>query len=203
VGSYGVKLAAAHRRVSGTSSVPEILRTANKASSSSGSREVSVTAIAPPSERWVYESLDMGEECTWTDKQRRRYNIHIPRQTLREILLTTLTHPEHVEWGKQLVGMKDEDECVHVTFADGTETRCSVIVGADGIYSNVRRYLLSLSSDTSCCDSFQSINSIQFHYLGLVVILGISPLHLHCTHTSLHMDGEPISGRHQVQVTDF
>jgi 2-polyprenyl-6-methoxyphenol hydroxylase-like FAD-dependent oxidoreductase len=46
-----------------------------------------------------------------------------------------------VEYGKQLVGVRDSGESVTATFADGSTAVADILVGADGIHSTVRRLI--------------------------------------------------------------
>lgn len=110
--------------------------------------------------------------------------MHIPRQRLRELLLKDVP-PSIIQWNKKLVRFEDaksphsalpqhvppqrndNNENVKLHFEDGSLHECSVVVGADGIFSTVRQLLLgdpSLPPDP------------RLNYLGLMVILGISPL---------------------------
>lgn len=96
-----------------------------------------------------------------------RYNLHITRQDLRKVLMDNLD-PSTVIWGKQFQNYEITKEGdVAVKFSDETEHTCSFLVGADGIYSGVRKQKLA------------SVNQkFPLRYLGIIVILGIAP----CTH---------------------
>ena len=93
-----------------------------------------------------------------------RYNIHIPREAVRAALVNALA-PGTIVWGARLESL--EDSCgpagVRLTFADGREARADVAVGADGIFSVVRR--LKLLRDPA-----------PLRYLSLMVILGRAAL---------------------------
>jgi 2-polyprenyl-6-methoxyphenol hydroxylase-like FAD-dependent oxidoreductase len=95
----------------------------------------------------------------------RRQNVHIARQALRYELLQALQ--EQVQWGFQLKGLKETDNNVELTFAhaDGKEIAetADVVVGADGIRSTVRSFLVEETQT-------------PLQYLGCLVILGICPL---------------------------
>lgn len=94
-------------------------------------------------------------------------NVHIARQSLRLALLEQLGGKNAVQWGHQLMDFKvSESEGVELHFQVGEEVRTAkadLVVGADGIYSTVRRLLIG--------EDFTPL-----HYLGCIVILGICPL---------------------------
>ena len=108
------------------------------------------------------------------DAQRR--NAHIPRQDLRKGLLEALP-ASTVHWGKRLerVEVRTGASSAPVTnaaardgvvlhFADGTSALADVAVGADGIWSTMRRHLLPDPAERS-----------SLRYLGVVVVLGRAP----------------------------
>ncbi|MGW4112728.1 FAD-dependent oxidoreductase [Actinosynnema sp. NPDC004786] len=64
----------------------------------------------------------------------------VSRITLREVLLTGLD--DVVEFGRRFTRYEHVDGRVAVHFADGTSTRCDVLVGADGANSAVRAQYL-------------------------------------------------------------
>lgn len=97
----------------------------------------------------------------------KRTNVHIARQSLRLALLEQLGGHDAVQWGHQLVGFKEcEGEGVDLSFQVNGEmksAKADLVVGADGIYSSVRRLLIG-----------EDITPLR--YLGCMVILGICPL---------------------------
>jgi len=99
-------------------------------------------------------------------KSPKRTNVHIARQSLRLSLLEQLGGGDAVQWGHQLVELKDcGDAGVDLRFQVSGEikqARADLVVGADGIRSAVRRLLIG--EDT------------PLRYLGCIVILGICPL---------------------------
>ncbi len=97
----------------------------------------------------------------------KRTNIHIARQSLRLALLKQLGKQDIVQWGHQLIDIKNsEDKGVELSFMVNGEikkTKTDLVVGADGIRSTVRKLLIG--EDTT-----------PLRYLGCMVILGICPL---------------------------
>jgi len=133
-----------------------------------------------------------------------RQNHHIPRQVLREMLLTNTESCKDpvggISWSKVLVGLKcGEAGKVHLSFKDGSEDSVDVLVGADGIFSSVRDQLdmklpvdsslrrvhnitsvrdqldMKLPVDSSLRRVHNITSNSPLRYLGLMVILGISP----------------------------
>jgi salicylate hydroxylase len=97
----------------------------------------------------------------------RRTNVHIARQSLRLALLQQLGGHDTVQWGHQLLDVKEcETAGVDLSFdvaGKMKHAKADLVVGADGIRSSVRRLLIG--EDTS-----------PLRYLGCIVILGICPL---------------------------
>ena len=97
----------------------------------------------------------------------RRTNVHIARQSLRLALLEQLGGHDAVQWGHQLVDVKEcEGDGVDLSFdvaGKMKHAKADLVVGADGIRSSVRSLLIG--EDTS-----------PLRYLGCIVILGICPL---------------------------
>ncbi|HEY1041316.1 MAG TPA: FAD-dependent monooxygenase [Candidatus Paceibacterota bacterium] len=103
---------------------------------------------------------------TWVQKTGRK-NVHIARQTLRSLLLQEVETPESIQWGHKLLNISPtQTGAMELTFQAGDQqktTHADVVVGADGIYSMVRK--LTLGEDAT-----------PLQYLGCIVILGICPL---------------------------
>lgn len=97
----------------------------------------------------------------------KRTNVHIARQLLRLALLEQLGGHDAVQWGHQLVGVKQgEGEGVNLSFQVAGKMKSAsadLVVGADGIRSSLRSLLIG--EDVS-----------PLRYLGCIVILGICPL---------------------------
>ena len=100
-------------------------------------------------------------------KSPKRTNIHIARQSLRLALLEQLGGNNAVQWGHQLVDLKEsENGGVDITFeVDGKmkTTNAELVVGADGVRSSVRKLI------------FGEV-ATPLRYLDCIVILGICKL---------------------------
>eukprot|EP00808_Paulinella_micropora_P027725 g2471.t1 len=84
-----------------------------------------------------------GVDPTYDNARQNKKKVHLPRTALRELMLQRLA-PDTVRWGKQLLGfhlVEDGEEQLELTFQDGSRERCGLLVGADGIFSTVRRVL--------------------------------------------------------------
>jgi 2-polyprenyl-6-methoxyphenol hydroxylase-like FAD-dependent oxidoreductase len=97
----------------------------------------------------------------------KRKNVHISRQALRLALLEQLGAHNAVQWGHRLVCFKQcEDKSIELSFQVNGEmknAKADLVVGADGIRSVVRSFLIG-----------EDITPLR--YLGYVVILGICSL---------------------------
>lgn len=97
----------------------------------------------------------------------KRINVHIPRQSLRQALLTQLDNGDIVRWGHRLVSFKEcDDKSLELSFQVNGElktTKADLLIGADGIRSIVRSLIIGE-------------DKTPLHYLGYMVILGICSL---------------------------
>ena len=104
-----------------------------------------------------------------------RQNVHLARQSLRNILLKQLKETD-VKWKKRLENMSAVDNGINISFDDGSNAHHSVVVACDGIYSNVRSVLEnSIPADDVASRKMYSLNNNRMNYLGVMVILGIAP----------------------------
>lgn len=93
--------------------------------------------------------------------KKRRHNVHISRQNLRESLMKRVD-PDYISWGHKLCDYSYSDSVsggVNLLFENGSRAHADIVVAADGIYSAVRS---------------KAFPTPDLNYLGLVVILGIS-----------------------------
>ncbi|KAI0772508.1 FAD/NAD-P-binding domain-containing protein [Trametes elegans] len=71
-------------------------------------------------------------------------NMTFHRGELQEVFFEHLRSPERVHLGKRVVSYTQPSDCtskIEIQFQDGTTATCDVLVGADGIKSNVRKAL--------------------------------------------------------------
>ncbi len=101
------------------------------------------------------------------NKPPKRINVHIPRQSLRQALLDQLGDENKVQWGHQLISFTQScDQQIELCFETNgkkTHVKADLLVGADGIYSTVRRGLIGEAAT-------------PLEYIGYMVILGICSL---------------------------
>lgn len=96
----------------------------------------------------------------------RRTNMHIARQSLRLALLKQLGGDDDVQWGHQLIDFAPNENGVDLNFQVNGEIKnhkADLVVGADGIRSSVRRFIIG-----------EDVTPLR--YLDCIVILGICPL---------------------------
>ena len=133
------------------------------------------------------DPMDASNSNTQKAPQRRRQNIHIARQALRHELFLAATANECavrkntdstvdsiIKWNHHLLKYDEMENGVALTFAvsgenqspDRTVTEyADIVVGADGIRSQVRQQFFGSENDAA-----------QLRYLNCIVILGICPL---------------------------
>ena len=123
-----------------------------------------------------------------------RKNMHLPRQALRRVLLERLS-PGTVHWGKKFTNYS-ETVCpsspgVELEFEDGGRMSFDLVVGADGIFSSVRRAKL-VEADQQ---------RYPLRYLGVFVILGICDGNSHplCDHKVFQV----VDGTTRIYVMPF
>lgn len=113
----------------------------------------------------------------------KRKNIHIPRQTLRSLLLDNLQGSDSIKWGHTLTSFSNNTtgpiELVFTTKNGEQVAHADLLVGADGIRSKVRELLVTNEKT-------------PLQYLGVIVILGICPLELLTDATSPLLDSETV-----------
>ena len=137
-------------------------------------------------------------------------NVHLPRQALRRALLKRLA-PGTAVWGAKFSGYRETTALeksggggrVFLTFEDGT-TRgpFDLLVGADGIFSRVRRQKMG-ANDAGAEGTNENgagtprerlrLDPFPLRYLGVLVVLGICRGNAHplCSHKVFQVvDGE-------------
>ncbi len=180
-----------------------------------------------------------GEDVTFSTNAEIRHNIHLPRQRLRALLLNALP-PGTVRWGVTVDDFEEIEESndkeqidddnsngdsgggggcggsdgggVRLTLSTKEVVNCAVLVGADGIFSNVRklkaakRHRKVMNTDTipAVLDNNSLLPDEPLVYLGCIVILGYASItHPLFSHRIVQvLDGAnriytmPFSGRH-------
>ena len=86
-------------------------------------------------------------------------NLFICRSELQKKLLSSLKRTQII-WGKRCQRVVSNDHNVTLTFSDGEEISCDLLIAADGVYSTIRRQLF---------------NQFQLDYTGYLTIGGIIP----------------------------
>ena len=134
---------------------------------------------------------------TWGNDKKsspKRQNVHIARQALRYQLLEALGGSQAVEWNCQLQDMSvehDDHGKMELVFKQKQQTgtpankesetfrvKADVIVGADGIRSTVRQFLVG--------------DVTPLRYLGCLVMLGICSASEISPNSSVLLDGETV-----------
>lgn len=98
-------------------------------------------------------------------KQPKRQNVHIARQALRYQLWRAAGN-DNIRWNHRLSSFVETKEGVDLSFTVGDKivsSQADIVVGADGIRSQVRQQLVGASKT-------------PLRYLGCIVVLGICPL---------------------------
>lgn len=73
----------------------------------------------------------------------------IDRGVLRELLLSAV-HPSNVHWNSDLVRIEDGSQGrKRLVFADGESASTDIVIGADGAWSRVRKYLVPIVPEYS------------------------------------------------------
>ncbi len=132
------------------------------------------------------------------EKTTKRKNVHIARQTLRLLLLQQLGNSKSLKWGHKLIGLSDnESGKVDLRFQAGEKqeiAEADLVVGADGIYSVVRKLLIAEEK-------------MPLNYLGCIVILGICPLKSLADITSPLFDSatvfQTVNGHERIYVMPY
>ncbi len=126
-----------------------------------------------------------------------RKNVHVPRQTLRAALIDQLDTTT-IRWNHKLTNLvQTTADKVTLTFTVGKKTTtetADLVVGADGIRSVVRKFVIGE-------------DKTPLEYLGCIVILGITPLASLTESQSTLLDGATVfqtaNGHERIYVMPY
>ena len=96
---------------------------------------------------WVSRMWDTGEILAsqplkdFSDAHYGASYITIHRGDMHGMLVTTVA-PGTIRFGKRLIGLDQDATSVTMEFADGSTARADIVIGADGIHSYVREWML-------------------------------------------------------------
>lgn len=77
---------------------------------------------------------------TWSAEKTGHGHMRVRRADLQDVLLQALQEEGiQVQYNKQLVAIKENDDGVAVTFSDSTTYTADILLGCDGIHSSVRK----------------------------------------------------------------
>ena len=65
--------------------------------------------------------------------------VTLGRSDLSRLLFDKIKDATEVIFGDEIVGLQEHADCVQVQFRHGSERRFDLVIGADGLHSNVRR----------------------------------------------------------------
>jgi salicylate hydroxylase/6-hydroxynicotinate 3-monooxygenase len=126
----------------GIQQTPNALRIHRRLGTEQRMREVAFAAPAGVSREWdtgkVTNELELGEAIE------RRYGtpyLFLHRADLHAIIESVLP-PGIVAFGRKLTGLEQDAQHVTLAFADGTRASAHGVIGADGVHSVVRSWML-------------------------------------------------------------
>ena len=102
------------------------------------------------------ESAEEGQKLT---------NLRVPRGVVRDILLRSIP-PEWIRWGATLKDFVEDSDGVDVILDNGDVIRATVLVGADGVRSGVRK----------ASGAAADLKSGELRYLGVALCTGFTDL---------------------------
>ena len=105
-----------------------------------------IQALSFPSSHMVFRNAQGKTLGTLRFGSRERYDYEmcmLPRAVLHEALLAEM-EDANIKWGMRVVGIKElEQGGIVLEYADGTMETADLVIGADGVRSVVKDYLLS------------------------------------------------------------
>lgn len=103
-------------------------------------------------------------EVTYVPKKNKKYNLHISRTNLRNILYDEFMKiSNNVKFNYKLNTLKKTDNGkINISFLNGETVEADLVIGCDGINSVTRKF------------KYSPINDVSLNYLGMILILGIT-----------------------------
>ena len=102
-------------------------------------------------------------------KANKKYNLHISRQNLRNILyeefLQISSDASSIKWNSKLTEINSnpvDPNLLQVKFSNGLTTNVNLVIGCDGINSPTRKH------------KYKAANETGLNYLGILLVLGIT-----------------------------
>ncbi|WP_244199577.1 FAD-dependent monooxygenase [Amycolatopsis thailandensis] len=93
---------------------------------------------------WFFDAAGKPERADGYDPSRYRF-LMVPRPGLNTLLAETVGL-ERIRLGTHVTGFTEHDTHVEVHVSDGPSSRADLLIGADGVYSDVRAALVPGSS---------------------------------------------------------
>jgi 2-polyprenyl-6-methoxyphenol hydroxylase-like FAD-dependent oxidoreductase len=99
-----------------------------------------VRAIGTPLEAWFYDAAGTKFRDPGYGRAENSFAL-MSRPVLNQVLAEAVG-PEHIRFGCKVVGYDEDQDGVTVRFAEGAPERADLLIGADGVFSAVRRQLI-------------------------------------------------------------
>jgi 2-polyprenyl-6-methoxyphenol hydroxylase-like FAD-dependent oxidoreductase len=90
-------------------------------------------------EKWEFKNADDVTEHTILLKELPENEFEIERDVLLNMLFDLVKNDVNTIFNNSITSLHEKDDCVEVTFKDGTQSQFALILGCDGIHSAVRR----------------------------------------------------------------
>lgn len=97
-------------------------------------------AISQPIEAWFYDATGQRFRADGYGVEDHSFLL-FPRPALNTLLATAMG-PENIRLHSHVVGFEENEENVTVIFEDGHREKADLLIGADGVYSKVRKQLV-------------------------------------------------------------
>ena len=90
-------------------------------------------------EKWEFKNADDVTEHTVLLKELPDNEFEIERDVLLNMLFDLIKNDVNIIFNSSITSLHENEDCVEVTFKDGTQDEFALILGCDGIHSAVRR----------------------------------------------------------------